>query len=66
RERLVTSRPDAFLMCGTNLSSMPVADRLEAQLGVPILGINPTLLWFALRENGIDARLRGGGLLWEY
>ena len=70
KERLVVehlARPeqrlDAVVQCGTNLSFSRVAERLEPQLGIPVLGINATLLWFALRETGIDVPLDGGGRL---
>lgn len=70
KERLVVehlARPeqrlDAVVQCGTNLSFSRVAERLEPQLGIPVLGINATLLWYALRETGITKPLQGGGRL---
>jgi maleate isomerase len=65
REYLVTPthRLDAVVQCGTNMSLLDVTERLEPVLGIPILGINAVLFWHALRENGFDAPLAGGGRL---
>jgi maleate isomerase len=64
-EELATpgNRLDAVVQCGTNMSLLDVAERLEPVVGVPILGINATLLWHALRENGVQSSLSGGGRL---
>jgi maleate isomerase len=70
KERAVTellatagNRLDAVVQCGTNMSMVAVAERLEPRLGIPVLSINATLLWYALRESGIDARAHGAGRL---
>lgn len=70
KERAITellatpdNRLDAVVQCGTNMSMGAVAERLEPKLGIPILGINATLLWYALRESGIDGRVPHGGRL---
>jgi maleate isomerase len=57
------NRLDAVVQCGTNMSLVQVSERLEPALGIPILGINAVTLWYALRENGFTAPLRGGGRL---
>lgn len=57
------NRLDAVVQCGTNMSLADVAERLEPMLGLPILGINPVTFWYALRENGFDGPLHGGGRL---
>lgn len=64
-EQLATAghRLDAVVQCGTNMSVLDVAERLEPQLGIPILGINPVTLWHALRTCGITAPLARGGEL---
>lgn len=54
---------DAVVQCGTNMSMCQLGERLEPQLGMPILGINAVLLWYALRENGFDASVAGAGML---
>ena len=54
---------DAVVQCGTNMSMTAVAEKLEPQLGIPIFGINATLLWYALRENGFSAPVQHAGRL---
>ena len=55
------------MQCGTNMSMTAVTEKLEPQLGIPILGINATILWYALRENGFSAPVqRAGRLLREF
>ena len=36
---------------------------VESEFDLPIVGINPALLWYALRENGITAPLLGASRL---
>ncbi len=64
-ELLATSenKLDAVVQCGTNMSLSQVSETLEPRLGIPILGINAMLLWYALRENGFSAPVSGAGLL---
>ena len=60
------NRLDAVVQCGTNMSFVDVAERVEPRIGMPLLGINAVTFWHALRERGIDAPLsRGGSLLRE-
>ncbi|MBM4261267.1 MAG: hypothetical protein FJ145_07470 [Deltaproteobacteria bacterium] len=54
---------DAVVQCGTNMSLIDVTEKLEPVVGIPILGINPVTFWYALRENGFDEALLGGGRL---
>lgn len=70
KERVVTEllatkehRLDAVVQCGTNMSMVAVAERLEPKIGIPILSINATLLWYALRETGIAANAHHAGRL---
>eukprot|EP00971_Amphidinium_carterae_P177549 3521347-Amphidinium_carterae.3 len=37
--------PDAIVQCGTNLSMIAIADKLETELGIPIIPINAATLW---------------------
>jgi maleate isomerase len=60
-----TNRLDAVVQCGTNMSLLSVTEKLESVLGIPILGINAVLLWYALRENGIVDALHGAGRLFR-
>ena len=54
---------DAIVQCGTNMSFMDVAEKLEPVVEIPILGINAVTFWYALRENGFEGALVGGGRL---
>jgi maleate isomerase len=54
---------DAVVQCGTNMSLIDVTEKLEPVIGIPILGINAVLFWYALRENGFEGALAGGGRL---
>lgn len=59
RENLVLPGVDAIVQCGTNLSMVGLADRLEREIGIPIIAINAACLWFGMREVGINAKLNG-------
>ena len=54
---------EAIVQVGTNLSFVAQADRLEAELGKPVVAINAATLWHALREHGIDDQVTGCGSL---
>jgi maleate isomerase len=63
---LATRHPDAdayFISCA-NIHSMEVVDRLESELGKPVITSNQAALWCALRELGITAS--GPGTLFTY
>ena len=49
------------MQVGTNLSFVGLADRLEAELGKPVVAINAATLWHALREHGIDDQVSASG-----
>lgn len=57
------NRLDAIVQCGTNMSLNAVLERLEPVVGIPIIGVNAAIFWYALRENGLRAPLMGGGRL---
>ena len=54
---------EAIVQVGTNLSFVAQADRLEAELGRPVVAINAATLWHALREHGLEDRVSGSGSL---
>lgn len=56
-------RLDAIVQCGTNMSVLEVAARLEPVLGIPVLGNNPVTFWYALRSAGVTAPVHHGGRL---
>lgn len=60
-------RPEAdavFISC-TNLPSLTIIDRLEKELGKPVITSNQATFWSALRMMGSTARLTGYGKLLE-
>uniref|UniRef100_A0A6U6P601 Uncharacterized protein n=1 Tax=Zooxanthella nutricula TaxID=1333877 RepID=A0A6U6P601_9DINO len=64
-EALAGPDVDAIIQCGTNLSLTPVIEAVEPMTGKPVLGINQTLLWYALREAGFADKLDGAGRLFR-
>jgi maleate isomerase len=48
---------DAIVQCGTNMSFLHIAEKLESIIEKPILSINATVLWYTLRENRILDKL---------
>lgn len=54
---------DAIVQCGTNMSMINLSEKLEPQIGIPIIGINAALLWYGLRENGFTKPLLNSGRL---
>lgn len=58
--------PHAILVMCTNLRAAPLVERLEAELGIPILDSIATAVWGALRLADADtARLAGWGRLFR-
>jgi arylmalonate decarboxylase len=58
-------RPDAegvFISC-TNLPSGPIIQRLENDLGKPVVTSNQASLWCALRRIGVEDPIPGAGCL---
>jgi maleate isomerase len=56
---------DAIVQCGTNMSFVDVAERVEPVIGIPVLGINAVTFWYALRQTGITAAVQGAGRLFR-
>ena len=54
---------EAVVQCGTNLSMVSLADEAERWLSKPVIAINAATWWMALRENGIEDKIRGCGRL---
>ncbi len=54
---------DAIVQCGTNLSMVEIADEAERWLGKPVLAINATCAWHALRNMGVEDQYRGYGMM---
>jgi maleate isomerase len=49
----------AIYFQGAPLNPVPVLDQLEADLGVPVIGSNPTMMWHILSKLGLN--FKGGG-----
>jgi maleate cis-trans isomerase len=65
RLALKADRPEAdglFISC-TNLPTAPIIDRLESELGKPVVTSNQATLWLGLRALGMTAAVPGAGRL---
>jgi len=49
-------RPQAITILCTNMRGAPVAEALEAELGIPVYDSVATALWGSLRASGVDSR----------
>jgi maleate isomerase len=56
---------DAYFVSCTTVKSAEVIDRLEAELGRPVLTSNQSMLWQALRVSGISDSVPGFGQLFR-
>jgi arylmalonate decarboxylase len=54
---------DALLISGTGLPTAGIVQRLEDELGKPVITGQTAALWQALRVAGVDARVAGYGRL---
>ena len=59
-------RPEAIIVFCTNMDGATPAERLEAELGVPVYDSIATAVWASLRAAKVDVRLvRGWGRLFR-
>jgi arylmalonate decarboxylase len=56
---------DAVFISCTNLPSLPIVDRLESELGKPVITSNQATFWRCLRLLGSSMRVSGYGALLE-
>ncbi|MFN3210201.1 MAG: aspartate/glutamate racemase family protein [Roseovarius sp.] len=56
---------DAVFTSCTNLRTFGVIDRLEAELGLPVISSNQALIWHVLGRAGVEARGWGPGRLFQ-
>ena len=62
-----TARPQAITTFCTNLRAAPLAERVEAELDIPLLDTVSTTVWGQLRAAGVDpAQVRGWGSLFGW
>ena len=52
---------EAIYFQGAVLDPVPIVDRLEAELGVPVVASNPAMLWHTLSMLGLRYSLPGAG-----
>lgn len=62
KEVYVPETPTIFISC-TNLRTIEVIDRLEKELGVPVISSNTASFWAMMRKAGIKRSLEGYGSL---
>jgi maleate cis-trans isomerase len=54
---------EAIYFQGAVMDPVPIVDRLEADLGVPVVASNPAMLWHTLSMLGLRYSLPGAGRL---
>ena len=54
---------DAIYFQGALLDPIPILDKLEAELNLPIVASNPAMLWLILTKLGLNYRIAGYGKL---
>lgn len=54
---------DAIYFQGALLDPIPILDKLEAELKLPIVASNPAMLWLVLSKLGMSYRIEGYGTL---
>ena len=54
---------DALYFQGAVLDAVPIIDRLESELGMPVIASNPAMLWSILSKLGMRYDLAGPGRL---
>jgi maleate isomerase len=64
-EKINTPEVDAIVQCGAALSTLSLVEEVEQQLSKPMVALNPTVLWHAVRSLGIETRAEGFGTLWR-
>jgi maleate isomerase len=64
---VAAARPQAITTFCTNLHAAPLAETVEAELGIPLLDTVSTTVWGQLRAAGADpAQVRGWGQLFGW
>ena len=63
--KLDKQNPDAIVQVGTGLSMAKLAGEAWNWLNKPVIAINTSIFWHALRENNILDKIEGFGPLLE-
>lgn len=65
-ERVAEAKPDAIAVICTNFRGAPVAERIEAETGIPVLDSIAVTAAHCMREMGLDpARVTGWGSVFQ-
>src|SRR6266508_3434303 len=62
-ENLTSSDVEAIYFQGALLDPLPILDKLEAELKLPIVASNPAMLWLILSKLGLRYAISGYGKL---
>lgn len=63
---VATAKPEAIVILCTNLRGAPLAEELEAELGIPVYDSIATVVWKSLQLAGADTRrITGWGRLFH-
>ena len=54
---------DAMVISCTDFATLPIIERLEGEIGKPVITSNQATFWAALRAAGINDRITGAGRL---
>ena len=54
---------DAIYFQGALLDPIPILERLEKELNLPIIASNPAMLWLVLSKLGLSYNIAGYGKL---
>jgi maleate isomerase len=54
---------DGIFIAGTGFRCVAIIDKLERQLGLPVITANQASLWHCLRLSGVETKVRGYGRL---
>jgi maleate isomerase len=64
KEVFVPEAHGIFISC-TNFRTVEVIDRLEQELGVPVLSSNTATFWAMMKKAGIQRKLKGYGRIFK-
>jgi len=62
---LDTSSADAVFISCTNFPTLPIVEKLEKDLGIPVITSNTATMWLTLRKIGIREAITGYGKLFN-
>jgi len=62
KEVYVPEAQGIFISC-TNFRTIEIIDKLERELGIPVISSNTATFWAMVREAGIERRIEGCGRL---